>query len=79
MTTKQSIGKVCIAPRGVYDATVEYEVLDLVTNAGGTYIAKNNVPAGTPTSNSTYWQRICTSASGTAHLRDDGILTWDAE
>ena len=44
---------------GAYDATADYEKLDIVHGTdGATYIAKLPVPAGTALSNATYWQQM---------------------
>jgi len=41
---------------GTYDPTQIYEALDVVENGTGTsYIARINVPAGTPLTDTTYW------------------------
>ena len=53
-------GKVRMTPKGVYDSTVSYKILDLVSDEGHTqyYIAKQDVPAGTLLTNTTYWDPI---------------------
>ena len=53
-----NLGKVCVTPKGAWASGTAYEVLDIVTNAGGSYLAKQNVPAGTALSNTTYWLQI---------------------
>lgn len=50
------LGKVGIVLKGDYNSASAYEVLDAVTYNGGTYIAKQAVPANTPPTNTTYWQ-----------------------
>lgn len=41
---------------GTYDPTQQYEALDVVDNGSGTsYIARDNVPAGTPLTDTTHW------------------------
>lgn len=57
MATWQSAGKVRMTPKGTYSSSTAYEILDIVTNAEGSasYIAKQNVPAGTALTNTAYW------------------------
>ena len=43
--------------KGAWSNSATYEALDGVTAASGFYIAKQNVPAGTALSDSTYWQK----------------------
>ena len=57
MAIRQYVGARYV-PRftGLYDATQQYEALDVVDNGSGTsYIAKKTVPAGTPLTNTDYW------------------------
>ncbi|GAB4013064.1 hypothetical protein [Nocardioides ultimimeridianus] len=41
--------------KGAYSATVDYNVLDVVTSDGSSYVAKANPPVGTAPTNTTYW------------------------
>ena len=53
----RSAGVVSPVPKGVYDPTQTYNRLNIVTYAGGSYIAKQFVPVNTaPSSTSDYWQ-----------------------
>lgn len=52
---KKIIGKVALTPRGDWNANDTYVFLDVVMDVGNMYIAKQDVPAGTPTSNTAYW------------------------
>lgn len=57
MAIRQYIGARYV-PRflGTYDPTQQYEALDVVDNGLGTsYIARDNVPAGTPLTDATHW------------------------
>jgi len=58
MSTTTTLGKVCVTPKGAWNSGTAYDLLDIVTNAGGAYLAKQNVPAGTQLSNQTYWLQI---------------------
>lgn len=51
-----NVGKVGIVMKGTWSSSDTYEVLDAVTYSGSLYIAKQNVPAGTTPTNTTYWQ-----------------------
>ena len=55
-----SAGKILIMPKGDYDSTKTYEILDLVKHGGTSWLAKKSVPVGiAPTNeNVEYWQNI---------------------
>lgn len=59
------LGKVGIRMRGDWNSSSTYEVLDAVTYNGNFYIAKQNVPANTAPSYTTYWQ-LCYDGSSKA-------------
>lgn len=50
------LGKVGIVMKGAWNSSATYEALDAVNYNGGTYIAKQAVPANTAPTNVTYWQ-----------------------
>ena len=50
-----SAGRVMIIPKGTYDASVTYKMLDAVYYSGSTYICKAQTTGNAPT-NTTYWQ-----------------------
>ena len=50
------LGRVSVATKGSWDNSVAYEKLDIVTKDGSSYIAVQDVPAGTLVTNTTYWQ-----------------------
>ena len=52
------LGKIGISVKGNYDSTVAYERNDVVYLVGDSYIAKQNVPAGTIPTNTTYWAKL---------------------
>lgn len=56
-------GRVLIIPKGDYAPAVTYEMLDLVTFNGMSYIAKGTT-VGNPPTNTTYWQ--CMSGDSTS-------------
>ena len=49
------LGKVMVVPKGAYNANTTYEILDLVTYNGSSYIALKSTKGNVPT-NTTYWQ-----------------------
>lgn len=51
----QSAGRAAIVPKGDWSASVAYTRLDAVVNNNILYIAKKDVPSGTPLTNTTYW------------------------
>ena len=50
-----SAGRVLIMPRGAYDNNTPYEILDLVSYNGSSYVAKGPTKGNLPT-DTTYWQ-----------------------
>jgi hypothetical protein len=55
-----TIGKVRMTPKGEFNSSNPYEVLDIVLNStmNKLYIAKQNVPAGSNLNDTTYWIKI---------------------
>ena len=53
-------GRILIMPKGNYDASAQYEMLDLVYYNGASWIAKKNVSGIVP-SESDYWQKMAES------------------
>ena len=58
-----SAGKVRMTPKGTYDSTVAYEILDVVSNSDKSsfYMAKQAVPINTALTNTSYWECILDS------------------
>jgi len=52
------LGKIVIIPKGTWNNSTAYEVLDLVVYQGSSYIAKKAVPAGTAVNINEYWQAV---------------------
>ena len=50
-----SAGRVLMIPKGDYDATATYTMLDVVSYQGKSYVAKTTTTGNAPT-NTTYWQ-----------------------
>lgn len=57
------IGKVGIVMKGSYNSENTYEVLDAVNYNSALYIAKQNVPAGTLPTNTSYWQNVLNNSN----------------
>ena len=54
-----SAGRILIMPKGDYDSSVTYEILDLVKHNGTSWLAKKEVTGIEPTvENSEYWQNM---------------------
>lgn len=58
MSATTILGKVRCTPRGAWNIETPYEYLDIVTNAGSSYIALQAVPASTVLNDATYWMII---------------------
>ena len=56
-TTKQILGKVMVTNRGGYNSSTTYEILDIVSYNGSSYISKGNDNTDLPT-NSASWQLL---------------------
>lgn len=61
----RKLGKVSITPQGDYDVSRDYKILDAINDNGKTFIAKKNVPKGTPTDNEEYWMEIASGKNAT--------------
>ena len=75
MAIRQYIGARYV-PRflGTYDATQQYDALDVVDNGSGTsYIARKTVPAGTPLTDTEYWFIYGASSGAIIQLQNDVI------
>lgn len=55
-----TIGKVRMTPKGQFNPSNTYDILDVVMNStmNKLYIAKQNVPANSNLNNTTYWVKI---------------------
>jgi len=69
MSQTTNLGKVCVTPKGTHDSTLEYKILDIVTDNGSSYIAIQDVPANTDISDTDYWQLIA-SKGGTGEITE---------
>ena len=72
------LGKVGLVLKGSWNNAATYEVLDVVTYNNGLYIAKQDVPANTLPTDTTYWQvGFDSSIIGSTNISNiaDGTLT----
>ena len=53
-----NIGRVRITPKGQWDDQTAYTFLDLVTDGGSSYLARQDAPAGTVLTSTSYWLLI---------------------
>lgn len=67
-----SAGRVLMIPKGEYDATATYTMLDVVSYQGKSYVAKQTTTGNAPT-NTTYWQ-LMVDAQG--HTIKDSTTTF---
>lgn len=67
-----SAGRVLMIPKGDYDATETYTMLDVVSYQGKSYVAKQTTTGNAPT-NTTYWQ-LMVDAQG--HTIKDSTTTF---
>lgn len=54
-----SAGRILIMPKGNYDASITYEMLDMVSHNGSSWVAKKTVSGIEPsTNNKEHWQQM---------------------
>ena len=65
-----SAGRILIMPKGNYDSSVTYEMLDLVFNKGASWLAKKTVVGIEPSDDtSEHWFKMCASTDLTELLQ----------
>ena len=57
-----NLGRVSFVIKGAWSDSATYKRLDVVYSGGTSYVAKQNVPAGTAVSNTSYWQKLISSS-----------------
>ena len=67
-----SAGRVLMIPKGDYDATETYTMLDVVSYQGKSYVAKQTTTGNAPT-DTTYWQLM---VDGNGHTIKDSTTTF---
>lgn len=55
MTTKQSIGKIAITPKGVWSNSIAYYKFDLINYGASSYLAVQDSYNKNPLSFTSYW------------------------
>lgn len=73
MTASTNLGKVAMIPKGIWNAQTAYTKLNVVTIGGSSYLAVQDVPAGTSVSNTAYWQVMAEkgTSGGVGQLADE--------
>ena len=69
-----SAGRVLIIPKGEYNASTTYSMLDLVTYQGSSYVCKQTSTGNLPT-NTTYWQLSAQGNGSGGHTIKDSTGT----
>lgn len=65
MSATTNLGKVCVTPKGQWYNYTEYEVLDIVSDGGSSYLAIQDVPdTGVALTNASYWLCIAEKGDG---------------
>lgn len=77
------LGKVAMTPKGAWDVTLDYAILDVVAYHGSSYVALQPIPAGTAITNATYWQKLA-ERGGESNIDDsagigDYTAVWSAD
>lgn len=68
-----SAGRILIMPKGAYDASKTYEMLDLVSHNGTSWLAKKTVNGVEPSeANSEYWQNMFSIDLGNGDISNIG-------
>ena len=62
-------GRVMPLPRGTYNASTEYHILDIVSYNNAAYMALGTTQGNLPT-NTSYWQKLVDSATQLSQLAD---------
>ena len=67
-----TFGKVRMTPKGQFDSSNEYEVLDVVYNSSmnKVYIARQDVPESSSLDDTTYWIKILDVSDANITLAD---------
>ena len=72
MPVWDTIGKIRMTPKGEFDPTDSYDILDVVMNStmNKLYIAKQDVPANSSLDDTTYWIKILDVSNAIITLGD---------
>ena len=72
MPVWDTIGKIRMTPKGKFDPTDSYDILDVVMNStmNKLYIAKQDVPANSSLDDTTYWIKILDVSNAIITLGD---------
>ena len=77
------LGKVCVVPKGDYNASVQYYALDIVGYNGGSYLAMQEVTGVTPSNDQTNWMQLSgpglpgvDGVTFTPSVSESGEISW---
>lgn len=76
MSVTQDLGKIMCTPRGEWISGTVYEILDIVSFEGSSFIAKKDVPEGVSISNEEYWMTIAQKGSDGANVQEEMSLPY---
>ena len=78
-----NLGKVKVTPKGDYNSGTQYEILDIVSFGGGSYIALKDVLGIEPANDGVNWQQIAGQGTAgndgvtfTPSVSAEGIISW---
>lgn len=69
------VGRVGLIPKGPWNVSTQYEVLDVVYYNNATYIAKKSTTGNVPSNNSEFWQFACSMPPGDNFIYTDSKAT----
>lgn len=75
----KNAGRVMPLPRGEYDGTVTYNLLDFVTYNGSSYICKKESMGNTPAENNEFWQILAQGGGTSVVIGDEAVEFTEAE
>lgn len=71
-------GTIAVIPKGIWDSAAQYNVANLVTYDGSSYLAHTVPPVGTVPTDTTYWQ-VSAQGTNTASADAIGVVKPDGE
>lgn len=77
MANKTNYGRIAIIPRGNFKGDVQYDVGDVVSYEGSSYLAHSKPPLATLPTDTKYWQVSAQGAAAIADTKRPGIVKPD--
>lgn len=78
MAETYNLGKVCVSPKGAWNAQGSYTILDAVTHRGGSYLAtaaSGGVEPGVTSNWANYWMVLTKGITGVSARSNSGVTT----